>query len=380
MTSPAEKQPLESEIRPSRFRFKRLGGASAITVLSVVLVVLFIVSFAMGRYPISVVDVIKVLSFNVSQLLVKAVTFLPGDWAETFLTRILPMNQTWPDIINTVVIQLRLPRILAAMAIGGGLAIAGASFQGLFRNPLVSPDILGVSSGASLGAAIGILISGNRVVIELLAFSLAIMAVGFSYAVSRIVRSNPTLGLILAGMAIGSLLSAFLSLAKYVADPTNQLPTITYWLMGSLAAINFKDLAFVAAPMLLGIGTLVLIRWRFNVLAMGEEEAKSLGVNTGRLRIVIVACSTMITASAVAISGTIGWIGLIIPHIGRMIVGPDHKKLIPVSVLMGAIFLLVIDNVARTMSQVEIPIGILTAILGVPFFLYLLARGRRGWA
>jgi len=194
------------------------------------------------------------------------------------------------------------------------------------------------------------------------------------------VRGNPTLGLILAGMAIGSLLSAFLSLAKYAADPTNQLPTITYWLMGSLSAINFRDLAFVAIPLLTGIFILVLIRWRLNVFAMGEEEAKALGMNTGVLRIAIVGCCTMVTASAVAISGTIGWIGLIIPHIGRMIVGPDHKKLIPVTLLMGAIFLLIIDNVARTMSQVEIPIGILTAILGVPFFLYLLARGRRGWA
>ncbi|MCL2150469.1 MAG: iron ABC transporter permease [Dehalococcoidia bacterium] len=387
MSTAAENQPLEPAAHQPRFRFKRLSGASAVTILTVVLVALFVLSFLMGRYPISIADVIRVLLFNAAQAIItvaegilKVATHLPGDWAETLLTRLPAMDPSFPDVLNTVVIQLRLPRVLAAMLIGGGLAVAGASFQGLFRNPLVSPDILGVSSGASLGAIIGILVSGQRIVIELLAFGVALLAVGGSYGISRIVRGNRTLGLILAGMAIGSLLSAFLSLAKYAADPTNQLPTITYWLMGSLSAISFKDLAFVAAPMLIGIGGLLLIRWRLNVLAMGEDEAKALGTNTGKLRAVIVICCTVITASAVAISGTIGWIGLIIPHIGRMLVGPDHKKLIPVSLLIGAIFLLLMDDIARTMAQVEIPIGILTAIMGVPFFLYLLARGRRGWA
>ena len=339
------------------FRLKKLSGVSAFVILAILLAALFILSFAMGRYPISPLNVIKIL-----------------------FSHVLPIQQTWPDIMNTVVYQIRLPRILAALVIGGGLAIAGTSFQGLFRNPLVSPDILGVSAGASLGAAIGILISGNRWVIEGLAFGLALLAVGVSYAISKIVRGNAILGLILAGMAIGSLFSAFLSLAKYAADPTNQLPAITYWLMGSLSSINFKDLLFAAIPMLIGIGILVLIRWRLNVLAMGDEEATAMGMNTGRLRAVIIGCCTMITASSVAIAGTIGWVGLIIPHIGRMLVGPDHKKLIPVTVLLGALYLLLIDDIARTMSQVEIPIGILTSIIGVPFFLYLLARGRKGWA
>jgi len=379
MTISVNNQSLEPEVRKPRFRLKRLSGASASTILIAVLVILIILSFTMGRYSISPLDVIKILIFNTQQILIKAVSVLPGDWAKTILLRIIPIEQNWPDIMNTVVIQLRLPRILAAIVIGGGLAVAGASFQGLFRNPLVSPDILGVSSGASLGAAIGIIISGNHVMIELLAFGLALLTVGLSYAVSRAVRGNPIMGLILAGMAIGSLLGAFLSMAKYVADPNNQLPAITYWLLGSLAAISFRDLLFAAAPMLVGIGILVLLRWRLNVLAMGEEEAKSLGMNTSRIRIIIVVCCTMITASAVAISGTIGWIGLIIPHIGRMLVGPDHKRLIPVAMLLGAIFLLLVDDIARTLAQVEIPIGILTAIMGVPFFLYLLTHGRRGW-
>jgi iron complex transport system permease protein len=347
------------------FKLKRLNGVSAGIILLVILAVVFILSFALGRYPISPIDVIKILTQNL---------------LETISLHHFTIEQTWADILETVVIQIRLPRILAAMLIGGSLAIAGVSFQGLFRNPLVSPDILGVSSGASLGAALGILLSGNRVVIELLAFAIAIFAVATSYSISRIVKGNATLSLILAGMAMGSLLSAFLSLAKYAADTTNELPAITYWLMGSLASINLHDLAFACIPMLTGIIILLLIRWRFNVLAMGEEEAMALGINTGRIRLIIVLCCTVITASAVSISGTIGWIGLVMPHIGRMLVGPDHKKLIPVTLLLGAIFLLIIDNVARVVAQIEIPIGILTAIIGVPFFLYLLSRGRKGWA
>jgi len=342
---------------PGFFRLKRLSGVSAGIILLVILAVVFILSFAMGRYPISPLNVIKIL-----------------------LSHIVSIPHTWPDVMNTIVIQIRLPRIIAAILIGGSLATAGVSFQGLFRNPLVSPDILGVSAGASLGAAMGILFSGNRVVIEAMAFGMAMVAVAVSYSLSRIVKGNATLSLILAGMAMGSLLGAFLSLTKYAADPTNQLPAITYWLMGSLAAINLHDLAFASIPMLVGMGILLLIRWRFNVLAMGEEEAQSLGVDTGKLRIIIVLCCTVITASAVSISGTIGWIGLIMPHIGRILVGPNHKKLIPVTLLLGAIFLLIIDDIARVMAQVEIPIGILTAIVGVPFFLYLLTRGRRGWA
>jgi iron complex transport system permease protein len=283
--------------------------------------------------------------------------------------------------MNTVIIQIRMPRILGAMLVGGSLAIAGVAFQGLFRNPLVSPDILGVSAGASLGAALGILISGNRLIIELLAFGIALVATAMTYGISKIVKGgNPILSLILAGMAMGSLLNALISLAKYAADPTNKLPDIIYWMMGSLSGLSFQELFYAAIPMIIGITILFLIRWRFNVLAMGEEEAMALGVDTGRIRLIIVVCCTVITAAAVSISGTIGWIGLVMPHIGRMLVGPDHKKLIPVTLLLGAVFLLVIDDIARNIAMVEIPIGILTAIIGVPFFLYLLSRGSKGWA
>ena len=332
------------------------GGLSAAFILSIVLAVLFVLSFAIGRYPVSPLDVIKV-----------------------FVSQITHLDIALPEMAATVVMEIRLPRIVAAILVGGSLSIAGASFQGLFRNPLVSPDILGVAAGAGFGAALGILLSGDPLVIQGLAFIFSLVAVGISYAVSRVVRSNPALSLILAGMAIGSLFGAFLSLVKYVADPTDQLPTIVYWLMGSLASVGDEDLLMVAGPMIAGIIVLLLIRWRLNVLAMGEEEALALGVDTKKVRTIVIVCCTMITASAVCISGIIGWVGLVIPHMGRMLVGPCHKKLLPVATLMGAVFLLVIDNLTRTVASVEIPIGILTAIIGVPFFLYLLMSRKKGW-
>jgi iron complex transport system permease protein len=343
--------------KSSSFNKKKMGGVSAAVILAGILLALFILSFAIGRYPISPWDVVKILASHV-----------------------LPIDHTWPDILNTVVINIRLPRILAAMMVGASLALAGASFQGLFRNPLVSPDILGVSSGAGFGAALAILLNGSQWAIQGSAFCFALLAVGISYGISKIVKGNATLTLILAGMAIASLFGALLSLMKYVADPVNQLPAITYWLMGSLASVGHKGLLYASIPMLIGIGILILIRWRFNVLAMGEEEAMALGADTGKLRAIIVICCTMISASSVCISGTVGWVGLIIPHIGRMLVGPNHKRLLPVCLLLGAVYLLLIDNICRVVASVEIPIGILTAIVGVPFFLYLLRRSGRGWA
>ncbi len=333
-----------------------MSPLSAIFVLFIILMVVFVFSFTVGRYPIPADKVVEVL-----------------------VSHVFSITSTWPNTFDTIIMEIRLPRILAAVLVGASLSIAGASFQGLFRNPLVSPDILGVSSGAGFGAALGILFYGSRVLIQVSAFSLALVAVGISYGVSRLVRGNPTLSLILAGMAIGSLFSALLSLVKYAADPTNQLPAITYWLMGSLASISFTDLLFAAVPMLSGLSILLLIRWRLNVLAMGEEEAMALGVNTNRLRVIITICCSMVTAAAVSISGTIGWVGLVIPHIGRMLVGPDHKKLLPVTVLLGASYLLVMDDIARVIAMVEIPLGILTAIVGAPFFIYLLYNRRKGW-
>ena len=338
-------------------RVGKLYGVSVWAVLVVVLAALFVFSFVLGRYSISPLNVLKIL-----------------------ISHVLPVWRVDSGVLNTIVMNIRLPRILAAMVVGASLALSGVAFQGLFRNPLVSPDILGVSSGAGFGASLAILLSGGLLMIQASAFCFALLAVGISYSISKMVKGNPTLSLILAGMAIASLFGALLSLVKYVADPVNQLPAITYWLMGSLASVGPKGLLYAALPMLVGMTVLILIRWRFNVLAMGEEEAKALGVDTGKLRTIVVICCTMMTASAVCISGTIGWVGLVIPHIGRALVGPDHKKLLPVCVLIGAIFLLFIDDIARVVASVEIPIGILTAIVGIPFFLFLLKRGGRGWA
>ena len=348
------------EIRQTRRfglpRLKKLNGVSIGIIITIILGVLFVLSFGLGRYPVSPVDVVKVL-----------------------FARVFPIHQTWPDIINTVVLNIRLPRILASLLVGASLAVAGTSFQGLFRNPLVSPDILGVSSGAGFGAALAILLSGSNFAIEISAFCFALLAVGISFGISKIVKNNPTLSLVLAGMAIASFFGALLSLVKYVADPVNQLPAITYWLMGSFASVGFRGLGYAAIPIIVGLIILVLARWRLNVVAMGDEEARALGVDTGRYRAIIVVCCTMITASSVCICGTIGWVGLVIPHVGRMLVGPNHKILVPISLLLGAGYLLAIDDLARTVASVEIPIGILTAIVGVPFFIYLLNRGNRGW-
>jgi iron complex transport system permease protein len=358
-------------------RFRGLSGMSAIMILLMILACLFVFSFALGRYPISPLDVIKVLVYHVIQLFSSVIQLLSHVVQQDI--HVMNIEPTWSGTIETVVMQIRLPRILAAVLVGASLAVAGTSFQGLFRNPLVSPDILGVSAGAGFGAAIAILLSGNWVAIEISAFCFALLAVGISYFISKLVKSNATLSLILAGMAIASLFSAFLSLMKYVADPVNQLPAITYWLMGSLASVNNHDLFFAGIPMIAGIIILILIRWRFNVLAMGEEEAQALGVDTGKLRAIILICCTMITAASVCISGTIGWVGLVIPHIGRLLVGPNHSKLLPVCLLLGAAYLLMIDDVARLVASIEIPIGILTAIIGAPFFIYLLNRGGKGW-
>lgn len=348
----------ESNISKSGvMRSKGLGRMSAGAILLILLAAIFIFSFALGRYPVSPIDVVKILASHV-----------------------FPIRHTWQNVLETVVINIRLPRIMAAMLVGGSLALAGTSFQGLFRNPLVSPDILGVSSGAGFGAALAILLNADLWIVQVSAFCFALLAVGIVFAVSRMVKGNSTLTLILAGMAIASLFSALLSIMKYVADPVNQLPAIIFWLMGSLASTTIHTVLLAAIPMLTGMVVLVIIRWRFNVLAMGEEEARALGVDTGKLRALIVVCCTMITASGVCIAGTVGWVGLVIPHIGRALVGPDHKKLIPVSILLGAAYLLAIDDVARTLLSVEIPIGILTAIIGAPFFIYLLNRGGKGWA
>ncbi|MBX9588884.1 MAG: iron ABC transporter permease [Hyphomonadaceae bacterium] len=283
--------------------------------------------------------------------------------------------------IDTVLFEVRLPRVLSAVVVGAALAAAGAAYQALFRNPLVSPDILGVSTGAGLGAVLGIFLSLPVAGIQLTAFAVGLATVGLVYAIASMVHGRePILVLVLAGVVVGSLAGAAISLLKILADPYDQLPAIVFWLLGSLAAVR-KGEVWAAAPLvLLGLVPLVLLRWRINVLSLGDEEAKALGVQAGRLRLLVVAAATLMTASVVAISGVIGWVGLVIPHIARMLVGPSFDRLLPTAMLLGASYLLLVDTLARTMARIEVPIGILTAVIGAPFFLWLLARGREGWS
>jgi iron complex transport system permease protein len=283
--------------------------------------------------------------------------------------------------VDTVLFDIRLPRVLAAVVVGAAIAASGAAYQTLFRNPLVSPDILGVSTGAGLGAVLGIFLSLPVAGIQLCAFAVGLATVGLVYAIASLVHGRePILVLVLAGVVVGSLAGAAISLLKIMADPYDQLPAIVFWLLGSLSAIRKGEVWGAAPLVLIGLVPLVLLRWRINVLSLGDEEAKALGVEAGRLRLFVIAAATLMTASVVAISGVIGWVGLVIPHVARMIVGPSFDRLLPTAMLLGASYLLMVDTLARTMARIEIPIGILTAIIGAPFFLWLLARGREGWS
>lgn len=327
-----------------------------IAVFAAVLLILVCISFMLGRYPVSLSE-LKRYIFSV----------FTGD------------NSGISGTVSSIITNIRFPRIAASILVGAALALSGASYQGVFKNPMVSPDILGASAGAGFGAALGILMSLPAAGIQLMSFFFGLGAVGLSYLISRIVgrRQNITLVLVLSGMVISSLLSAFISLIKYVADPYSKLPEITFWLMGSLSSITIKDLGRVSIPVIFGITVLVLIRWRINVMAFGDEEASALGINTNRLRLAVIICSTLITSSVVSISGQIGWIGLLIPHLCRMLIGPDNKYLIPAALLAGSSYLLIVDNLARNLFSVEIPLGILTSVLGAPFFIYLLLHCKK---
>jgi iron complex transport system permease protein len=325
--------------------------------LAVLPVALFLASFLIGRYPVPPLTVVRVIA-----------------------AQFLPIVQDWPAVVGSVVLDVRLPRVVAAMIVGGGLAMSGACYQGVFRNPLVSPFTLGVSAGAGFGAAIAILMFDQRYAVQLSAFVFGLAAVGLCFFMSRLYRAGSTLVLVLAGVIVGSLFTALLSLLKYVADPNSKLPVIEFWLLGSLSSVSMADIAVVAAVVLPCAAVLLLLRWRINLLAMGDEQARILGVDAGRLRIVIVLLATLIAASTVAISGIIGWVGLVIPHFARMIVGPDFRRLLPATLSLGACYLLLIDDLARTVTAAEIPLGILTALVGAPAFMLLLRCGSLGWA
>ncbi|HRX22316.1 MAG TPA: iron ABC transporter permease [Syntrophomonadaceae bacterium] len=277
--------------------------------------------------------------------------------------------------LETAIFQVRLPRILMALLVGMSLSVSGAVFQGVFRNPLVSDHILGVSNGASLGAAAAILWGASIAGVQLAAFISGMLAVGLTYSVSRIYKTTSTLTLVLSGIIVGGFFSALVSLLKSIADPLDKMPAIVFWLMGSFAKISSVDLKFAVPIMVSAVFVLWLVRWRLNILAVGEEDAKSLGMNTEVFRFGLVVLCTLATSSAVAVSGVIGWVGLVVPHVARILVGPDHKDLIPLSISLGGTYMVLMDDLARSLTTAEVSIGILTAIIGAPFFAYLLRKG-----
>lgn len=283
--------------------------------------------------------------------------------------------------VNNVIFNVRLPRILGAVLTGCALSVAGASYQGIFKNPMVSPSLLGVSSGAGFGAALGIILHIGSAAIPAMAFVFGLGAVALVYAASRImaVKMDRILSLVLTGIVISSLFTSLLSLMKYIGDPYDDLPAITFWMMGSLADIKLNDIFVISGPVILGIAVIWAVKWRINIMTFSEEEAMSMGIETGRLRGTIIIASTVITASVVSVSGVISWAGLVIPHIARMIVGPDYRNSLPASVALGGLFMLMIDTVARTAFPAQIPLGILTALIGTPFFIYLMIKGKKSW-
>ncbi|HSQ42068.1 MAG TPA: iron ABC transporter permease [Fibrobacteraceae bacterium] len=285
------------------------------------------------------------------------------------------------SIAQTVLFEIRLPRILAAVLTGGSMALAGASYQGMFKNPMVSPDILGASAGAGFGAALAILLSRTAAEIQIYAFLCGLGAVVLTMTIARsISRSESmTLVLVLTGMVVSTLFSSLISITKFVADPDNKLPAITFWLMGGLASVGKHDALLLLALSAAASLPLFLIRWKLNVLAFGDEEARALGIDVPHLRLLVILASTLLTAASVSLCGMVGWIGLVIPHMARLLVGPNFKTLLPASALLGATFLLWVDNAARCVFPVEIPLGILTSLVGAPFFLYLLMKGKKGW-
>jgi iron complex transport system permease protein len=295
-------------------------------------------------------------------------------------SKLFGIGQGAPPLIEMVVLQVRLPRVLGAVLVGAALAAAGAAYQAMFRNPLVSPDILGVSSGAGLGAALGIFLSLPVLGIQALAFAFGLATVLLVYLIAAAVRGNdPVLALVLSGVVVGTLAGAAISLLKIMIDPYDQLPAMTFWLMGSLALLSPEDIKAALLAMLIGIAPLYVLRWRMNLMSLDDEEGQALGVDTTRLRMIFVAAATLMTSAVVSISGIIGWVGLIIPHIARMLVGPNFNRLLPASMLLGGTYLLLIDNLARSVTSTELPLSILTALLGAPFFLWLLISGRRLW-
>jgi iron complex transport system permease protein len=318
---------------------------------------LFVLSLGMGLYPIPAADVGRILLSPLAPDLVSDI----------------------PEVAQTLVLRIRLPRVLAAMVIGAVLASTGTAFQGLFRNPLVDSGLLGVTAGAGFGAALALTLRIGDAGLQVFAFAFGLLAVMMAFFGSRLYRSAPMLVLTLMGVLIGSFFASLTALLKYIADPLDTLPAITFWLLGSLTGVTWDDLPLLLFTMLAGGAFLFALRWRLNLLSLGDAEASALGVNPTRLKLGLILVATLMTASAVAVGGVIGWIGLVIPHAGRLLVGPDHLRLLPATFSMGAMFLLLVDNLSRVMLPTEVPLGVLTGLVGVPLLIVLLRRSRTGW-
>ncbi|MCK9176127.1 MAG: iron chelate uptake ABC transporter family permease subunit [Clostridiales bacterium] len=346
-----EEEPLEIEAVP-RLK-KSMAPRFAIMLGALLLIVIF--SFAVGWYWID-----------------------PKTIVVFFWHKIIGSAREFPTEIHSVLINVRLPRIVLGLLVGSGLSVAGHTFQGVFRNPMASPDVLGASSGAGFGAALAILWGLPSSGITSFSFLFGLLSIVLVLVLTSFVRGQKMLALILTGIVVGSLFSAGLSLIKLVADPTDQLPAITYWLMGSLNSAQVKQLAFAGPIILVALFVILLLRWQLNVLTVGEDAAATMGIHTRLLQLILIIAATLITATCVSVSGVIGWVGLVVPHIARMITGADNRYSLPASALIGSAFMIFVDDIARRATTSGIPLGILTAFIGAPFFIYLILRqGRR---
>ena len=322
-------------------------------ILTIVLLSLIVLMLCVGKYEISIKDSLSILF--------RAITFRP---------------QIEDEMSVNVVLKLRLPRILLSIFVGAALSISGACYQGIFKNPLVSPDFLGVSSGACIGAALAILLGLSKWYISLLAFVGGIITVIITAIIPNLIKNKTNIMLVLSGIIVGSLMSSILGFIKYVADPDTQLASITYWTMGSFSYSSIEDILPILIVIVPPTIILIMISWWIDVLSMGEYEAKTLGANTKLIRGIVIVCSTLLTSGAICFAGTIGWVGLIIPHISRLLVGSSNQKVIPCSCLLGGIFMLLVDSLTRTITATEMPVSIMTGIIGAPFFCYLLFKKR----
>ncbi len=352
MNKPVAKVNRDKSIRERQTR-KEMGKVAS---MLAVLVLAFFVSFLIGRYPISPDVVLAVLC-----------------------SKVISLPQVVNDTVDTIVFKIRLPRIAAALLVGGALAVSGAAYQNLFRNPLVSPSILGASWGAAFGAVMGMVLHLSWIWVEASAFVFGLVAVFCAIAISSFFGNKSTISLVLAGIVVSAFFQALVSALKYLADPMNTLPEISFWLMGGLSKVKDQDVLWSLIPILVPMVVLYFMRWQINVLSIGEEEAHTLGINVKRIRLVVLACATLLAAAATSIGGIIQWVGLLIPHMARMLFGANFATVLPASLILGGTYLLIMDNLSRSIASLEIQVGILTALIGAPFFVFLLARAKRGW-